>query len=94
MDYETQIHQRFWAYRDNEFSGLEEHFDRQAKNAKRPPVFSKSFLANNLLVPPSADDAYRQELFEMMPSPSASALVRQHEEQPGACPKRFSETCS
>ncbi len=67
MPYLEDMCERFWEYRAQEFNGMDQAFDRPAREGLRPPVFVTGDASLNILTDPNLHLHQRQRLIQVIP---------------------------
>lgn len=55
----------FWEYRERHFKGQESLFDRESRDARRPPVFNED--KDNILINENLPEELRKQIFDLIP---------------------------
>ena len=67
MDYKADLLQRYWKYRDEQFSDEQALFDNHYARPASPPVFTRSKAWKNVIINSDASEQEKKRLLDLIP---------------------------
>ena len=65
--FRSELIQRYWLYQENRFPLVDEFFDQNNQDFRRPPVFLPGKIHSNILTSPDSTPQENKRLFDLIP---------------------------